>query len=84
MTASSAFELVQHMETDFWKMFPADNSYETIVQAFFCAAFETRRQHFKERLSIKECFRYLFNKGIDGVSDMTLLPTRALLKDLGY
>jgi hypothetical protein len=84
MTTSSAFELVQRMETNFWKMFPADNSYETIVQAFFRAGFETRRQHFKKRLSIEECFRYLFNKGIDGVSDMTLLPTRALLKDLGY
>jgi hypothetical protein len=84
MTTSSAFELVQRMETDFWRMLPADNNYETIVQAFFRAAFETRRQHIKERLSIKEGFRYLSNKGIDGVSDMTLLPTRALLRDLGY
>jgi hypothetical protein len=84
MTTSSAFELVQWMEPDFWEIFPADNSYATIVQAFFRLAFETRRQHFKERLSIKECLRYLFNKGIDGVLDMTLLPTRALLKDLGY
>jgi hypothetical protein len=52
MTTSSAFELVQRMETDFGRLFLADNSYETIVQAFFRAALETRKQHFKERLSI--------------------------------